>query len=82
MLSRVSSYDWMVSLGLLPLGYLVAGPLGARLGAVNVLVGGSVIAVVAYLAGLAPRATRQLERLTAGPLPPPLAETQAAGSGP
>ena len=25
-LSRVSSYDWMVSLGLLPVGYLLAGP--------------------------------------------------------
>lgn len=63
MLSRVSSYDWMVSLGLLPLGYVAAGPLGASLGSVEVLAGGSVIAVLAYLAGLVPRATRTLERL-------------------
>ena len=63
LLSRVSSYDWMVSLGLLPLGYIVAGPLGASLGSVDVLAGGSVIAVLAYLAGLAPRATRMLVRV-------------------
>ena len=25
-LSRVTSYDWMISLGLVPLGYLLAGP--------------------------------------------------------
>jgi hypothetical protein len=62
LLSRVSSYDWMVSLGLLPLGYLVAGPLAAEFGAVEVLLAGSTIAVLAYLAGLLPRATRMLER--------------------
>ncbi|MGH2967926.1 MAG: MFS transporter, partial [Solirubrobacteraceae bacterium] len=28
LLSRVSAYDWMGSLALLPLGYLIAGPLG------------------------------------------------------
>ena len=33
LLSRVSAYDWMVSLSLLPLGYLLAGPLGEALGA-------------------------------------------------
>ena len=32
-LSRVSSYDWMVSLGLLPVGYLLAGPLADAVGA-------------------------------------------------
>ncbi len=62
LLSRVSSYDWMVSLGLLPLGFLAAGPLAAALGPVEVLLGGSVIAVLAYLAGLLPRSTRLLER--------------------
>ena len=32
LLSRVSAYDWMVSLSLLPVGYLLAGPLGEALG--------------------------------------------------
>ncbi|HEU0318293.1 MAG TPA: MFS transporter, partial [Solirubrobacteraceae bacterium] len=62
LLSRVSSYDWMVSLGLLPLGFLATGPLAAALGPVEVLLGGSVLALLAYLAGLLPRSTRMLER--------------------
>jgi MFS family permease len=60
-LSRVTSYDWMVSLGLLPLGYVLAGPLSNRFGAVAVMVSGSAIAVGAMAAGLGPRETRMLE---------------------
>jgi MFS family permease len=65
-LSRVSSYDWMVSLALLPLGYILAGPLAGALGAVEVLVGGSVLACIALGLGLLPRETRTLERLGTG----------------
>jgi MFS family permease len=61
-LSRVSSYDWMVSLALLPLGYVLAGPLASALGAVEVLIGGSALAAVALALGLLPRETRMLER--------------------
>jgi predicted MFS family arabinose efflux permease len=64
-LSRVSSYDWMVSLALLPLGYALAGPLAQALGAVEVLIGGSALACAALAAGLLPRETRMLERLAA-----------------
>ena len=74
LLSRVSSYDWMVSLGLLPLGLLVAGPLAATFGSVDVLLGGSAIAVAAYLAGLLPRGTRMLERLGEASAGRPIAE--------
>ena len=69
-LSRVTSYDWMVSLGLLPLGYAIAGPLAGSLGAVNVLLGGLVLAIVAFALGLLPRETRGLQRL--GRAEPPL----------
>ncbi len=62
-LSRVSAYDWMASFALLPLGYLLAGPLAARLGAVNVLGAGAILAVAAFALGLLPRQTRMLERL-------------------
>ena len=34
-LSRVSSYDWMMSLSLLPIGYLLAGPLGEAVGRIG-----------------------------------------------
>ncbi len=64
-LSRVSSYDWMVSLALLPLGYVLAGPLASALGSVDVLIGGSVLAAIALALGLLPRQTRMLERFPA-----------------
>ena len=64
-LSRVSSYDWMVSLALLPLGYVLAGPLAGALGAVEVLLGGSVLAAFALALGLLPRQTRMLRRFAA-----------------
>jgi MFS family permease len=62
-LSRVSSFDWMISFALLPLGYVLAGPLAGALGAVDVLIGGSALACVAFALGLLPRETRMLERL-------------------
>jgi MFS family permease len=62
-LSRVTSYDWMISLALLPLGYVLAGPLASALGAVEVMIGGSALASVAFALGLLPRETRMLERL-------------------
>jgi MFS family permease len=61
-LSRVTSYDWTVSLGLVPLGYVLAGPAADALGATEVLLGGAAIAFVALGLGLLPRETRMLER--------------------
>jgi MFS family permease len=51
-LSRVTAYDWMGSLALLPIGYALAGPVGEALGAVEVLSVGSLIALVAFVAAL------------------------------
>jgi len=61
-LSRVSSYDWLVSAGLLPAGYVAVGPLGHWLGAAPVLIGGAALGLLAILAALIPRETRMLER--------------------
>jgi predicted MFS family arabinose efflux permease len=44
-LSRVSAFDWMGSLGLLPLGYLLAGPLGEAVGVRETLLVGAGLAV-------------------------------------
>jgi hypothetical protein len=60
LLSRVSAYDWMGSLALLPLGFLLAGPLGEALGEAEVLIAGALAAWVLVACGLLPRATRQL----------------------
>jgi MFS family permease len=65
-LSRVSSYDWMVSLALLPLGYALAGPFANAFGAVEVLAGGSVLACIALALGLLPRESRMLTRMSGG----------------
>ncbi len=59
-LSRVSAWDWMGSLALLPVGYLLAGPLAATFGARTVLGVGSAVGLVLLLLALVPRATREL----------------------
>jgi predicted MFS family arabinose efflux permease len=59
-LSRVSSYDWMGSLALLPVGFVLSGPLASVFGARTVLGVGGAIGVVATLVALVPRATREL----------------------
>jgi len=52
-LSRVSSYDWMGSLALLPVGYLLAGPIGEAVGNTEVLAIGGLIALFLALLGFA-----------------------------
>jgi len=62
-LSRVSSYDWMGSLALLPLGFLLAGPLGDALGPALVLGVGSALAVLVLAAAMVARENWTLRRL-------------------
>jgi hypothetical protein len=69
LLSRVSAYDWLVSLSLLPVGYLLAGPLGEALGERAVLAAGTALATLALAAGLLVRETRDLRRITWGQAP-------------
>jgi predicted MFS family arabinose efflux permease len=59
-LSRVSSYDWLGSLALLPLGFAIAGPLAGAWGARTVLSVGAAVALVMLLAAILPRGTREL----------------------
>ncbi len=59
-LSRVSAWDWMGSLALLPLGYAVAGPLAGAFGARTVLGVGSAIGLALLALSLVPRSTREL----------------------
>ena len=59
-LSRVSAWDWMGSLALLPLGYALAGPLASAVGARTVLGAGSAIGMVLLVIGVLPRQTREL----------------------
>ena len=57
LLSRVTAYDWMGSLALLPLSFALAGPVGEAVGPATLLAVGGVLAAVALVAGLAVRQT-------------------------
>ncbi|MGH2913692.1 MAG: MFS transporter [Solirubrobacteraceae bacterium] len=59
-LSRVSAYDVLGSLGLMPVGFALAGPLAGALGARVVLGAGAAAALAMLVAAIAPRSTREL----------------------
>jgi hypothetical protein len=61
-LPRVSSYDWMGSMVLLPVGYLVVGPIAEATSPEAVLVASGVLSAVLIAIGLIPRSTRTLTR--------------------
>ena len=48
-LARISSLDWMVSFGLMPLGLALTGPLAALVGTQAVLLGAAAVCVVICL---------------------------------
>jgi MFS family permease len=64
-LSRVSSYDWMGSLALLPLGYLLAGPAAEAFGAADVLIVGGLVGLAISALGFAIPDVWRLRRLSA-----------------
>jgi MFS family permease len=68
LLSRVSAWDWMGSLALLPLGYAFTGPLADAVGARWVMAVGGVIGTAATAAALLPHSTRSLRRSESAPL--------------
>jgi MFS family permease len=70
--SRVSSYDFTVSLGLMPLGMAVAGPIAAAAGLHATIVGMGALGMVAALAWVAVPDVRRVHRAvpdTPGPQP-------------
>jgi MFS family permease len=69
-LSRVYSYDALGSVGLVPLGYALAGPAAEAFGVRATLWGAAAISVAVTLAVLLVRDVRTLERRTT-PIPSP-----------
>jgi MFS family permease len=65
-LSRVSSYDWVGSLVLMPVGFLAAGPLAEATSPETVLIAGGFLTAAVLTLGVAPRQTRTLERVEHG----------------
>jgi MFS family permease len=62
-ISRVSSYDWMVSLLIFPLGASVAGPLADAIGPEMTLYAFAALAGIPVAAALGMRSIRQVRRL-------------------
>jgi predicted MFS family arabinose efflux permease len=58
LLSRVTSYDWLGSLGLMPIGFVLAGPLAAAFGAQDVLAVGAALGLAALATAFARREVR------------------------
>lgn len=68
LLGRVSSLDWLISIGLLPLSLMLAGPLSELIGVRVTLVGAGVLGALVTLAGLALPGVRDVGETRAGPL--------------
>ena len=52
-LSRVTSLNWVTTVGLMPLGYAIAGPIAEAAGLHATMIGASVISFALFLAALA-----------------------------
>jgi MFS family permease len=71
LLGRVSSLDWMVSIGLVPLSFALAGPIAEWIGVEATMIGASCLAAIAFLAFLAVPGVRDPERWPLEPEPEP-----------
>jgi MFS family permease len=61
-ISRVTSYDYAVSAGMIPLGVIAAGPVSEAIGIHETLAGMTVVGILAAIACLAVPAVRNLPR--------------------
>jgi MFS family permease len=72
MLGRVSSIDWLISIGLLPLSFALTGPVAAAIGTRGTLVAAGVVGAVVTAAAFFVPGMRAVEReAAAGPRPRP-----------
>jgi len=67
LLGRVSSLDWLISIGLLPVSLALTGPLSVVLGVRGTLIGAGLLGAVATLGGLALPGMRKVDYLWSGP---------------
>jgi transmembrane secretion effector len=70
LLGRVSSLDWLISIGLLPVSFAITGPVSAALGLRTTLVGAGVLgAAVTFAALLIPGVRQMDEPAATAPMP-------------
>ena len=77
LLGRVSALDWLVSIGLTPISFALAGPLAEAVGVEATLIGAGVLAGIASIAFLAVPGIRDPERWDAEPPAPEPAPASA-----
>jgi DHA3 family tetracycline resistance protein-like MFS transporter len=65
LLGRVSSLDWLISIGLLPLSFALTGPVAGAIGAQETLIVAGLAGAVATVAALCLPGMRDLDRLPA-----------------
>jgi MFS family permease len=63
LLGRVSSLDWLISIGLLPVSFAITGPVSAALGLRTTLIGAGVLGAVVTFAALLVPGVRQMDEL-------------------
>jgi len=82
MLGRVSSLDWLISIGLLPVSFALTAPLSAAFGVRATLIGAGVAGAAATLGGLLLPGMRAVDRQmapeTVAPMAPPASVAQAS----
>jgi MFS family permease len=81
LLGRVSSLDWLISIGLLPLSFALTGPVSAAIGAQATLVGAGLIGGVVTFAALLLPGMRAVEGLGDGERPVDAGEPGDSGVG-
>ncbi|WP_326820981.1 MFS transporter [Streptosporangium sp. NBC_01756] len=81
-ISRVSAYDWVLSLGLMPLGMALAGPLSAVAGTAPTLYGAAALIALSCLGVLALPDVRRLGRANAEAGPPDREPLSPSGEAP
>jgi DHA3 family tetracycline resistance protein-like MFS transporter len=79
MLGRVSSLDWLISIGLLPISFALTGPVAALIGAQTTLMAAGVAGAAVTLAALLLPGMRDVERRAAQAqrLPEPAPRTES-----
>jgi DHA3 family tetracycline resistance protein-like MFS transporter len=81
MLGRVSSLDWLISIGLLPLSFALTAPIAAAAGARATLVGAAAVGGVFTFAALLLPGMRDLERPDSATHPPQRWDRLNVGQG-
>ena len=82
LLGRVSSLDWLISIGLLPLSYALTGPISAGLGVRTTLMGAGVLGAIVTFVPVLSRRVRRLDVAgSGGPLPETVTHRRPSSPG-